>query len=701
MIPSIYAFLSSRLSYDPTLKTICSFIPKLSVDGRKALLTVCQGGFDFSEVATVDRAMLRVVDDLVQYSEEYRLVNIATIMGRIQWNHTTRSFVSMLIRNEPFHNTAGAEKVMEDGFIKEFMAGQTRRDEEVRISYQCMDLENYHPAEYSIYYPITPGWIHYAKGFVHRFADRIEKLGILFPTVQRKKNMSTDTCRNLVEAGYETDMWSDLRTLDLELHSYNTGIRVEGNCEMRMAWKFNDLKPRYYYCIGGSNYWRSRYVKPLAVAMMESVPACTLQRRTNPEDIAFALEEDDWICIWDLISFTTSLSELRHFLYYVIRNLEDDLRVQQHPIRCLDYRNGVVSIPAYELLDVYNEGENYGATYSIFRVCEKLFDDYERGDEQFRQQNSGMLGVPGNIGFSTAFHGFHAEAGLKKGTSCNVGDDGLGGLKEDPRNRFIPHLRLIGGIHDEKATIFPPISEIDMPQVFKFVKRRFTRSTHGVSLDYLYSFPPLAEILGVTDDYHTVRPIGLDDLITRFSGQVGAMLWDVHHHGNLDADEYRLLDQVLGAIYVKLGLSVHGSLPGRRHPAFTEGMMFAVPPLFFDYVQNDWAEYLWDHARETTVSLPLSMGPLEIPSFEPGLEFNVSEGAMVNVLEDIGALEKLRMLREVMEVSETNRRVFRNFLSGTRRTYRCRFTSICPSWIDDLYGENFKRSSVYYVASLV
>jgi len=59
--------------------------------------------------------------------------------------------------------------------------------------------------------------------------------------------MSRDTCRRLLELGYKTDKEEhELTTLDLELMKMKTGIEVGGDCEMRMVWKYNELKPRFY-----------------------------------------------------------------------------------------------------------------------------------------------------------------------------------------------------------------------------------------------------------------------------------------------------------------------------------------------------------------------------------------------------------------------------------------------------------------------
>jgi hypothetical protein len=615
------------------------------------------------------------------------LDQLEVITSRVAERVVYRSFLSMMVRSEALDQFAGAEEAIEEGFHKELFAGQVKRPDEHGISYQCMDPDNYHPHAYSIYYEPNPWWLHRAKGFVGRLASKLEKLPVLFPQVQRRKNMSRDTCRELYEGGYKSDRpWYDYRTLDLELYKVQTGVEAQGNCEMRMSWGYNILKPRFYYATGGSNYWRSRYMKKFAVLAMECVDSTQLKRRMDPTQISFSLDPDDWLSLWDLTSFTTQLSELKHFLYYVSKALSEDLRVQQRPLQLLDYADGVMKITADKFLQVYNEGENYEAPYSVYRVIQKIYHKCEEG-ELLYQQNSGMLGVPGNIGLSTAFHGFHLEAAVKEGTGCSVGDDALGATKENPKEKLIPHIQLIGELQEEKVTIMPPMREYDYEQIGKFLKRRFSRTQYGVELGLLFAFPSFAPVFNVEDGYHTLQKDDLPSRIAKFTGQVGSFFWDLHAIGFLDPDDKELLRVILSVAYRKLDLNPNGSLPGRKHKDFTEHMMFAVPPIYFDPTTEDWAEYLWDHTNEKYAELPISLGPSLIPDFQPFLEFEANAGGLINVLEDVGCIEKLRLMTQIVEVDITNRRLFRSFLSCETRAYRCRYTVYQPPWFRSVFSD--------------
>jgi len=120
-----------------------------------------------------------------------------------------------------------------------------------------------------------------------------------------------------------------------------------------------------------------------------------------------------------------------------------------------------------------------------------------------------------------------------------------------------------------------------------------------------------------------------------------------------------------------------------------------VPPIDFQYDEHDWAEYLWEHNVEKWVKLPVINGPIPVPAYLEGLEFQVTGGKMLNCLEDVGCVVKLRVVDEWVMVTETNRRRFRLYLNGAKLTYRCRFTSHCPHWFNDVFYDQERVPSRY------
>lgn len=323
---TIVAMVKTALAHDAILLNLCLLIPHMGLASRKTILGLCQTEQSSEdEDPKIYSSLMNITHDLARRTEDaVSAFDLFQMTCHVANFPLYRSIVSMFVRNEPLDDLSEGEKAMHDGFLAEFMAGQNRRDPDDRLSYQCLDQSNYCPAAYSIYYPIAPGWSAYAKNLVNRFVVRIGKMGIVYPHVQRGKNMSVDTCRALYEDGYSGDRsWKDFRTLDLEIHKYRTGREIQGHCEMRNIWRFNELKPRFYYATGGTCYWKSRYMKRFAVALMECMTSSQEQRRSHPEGIEYSIEDDDYVMLWDYSAFTTSLSELKLFLYYLIKNLED------------------------------------------------------------------------------------------------------------------------------------------------------------------------------------------------------------------------------------------------------------------------------------------------------------------------------------------------------------------------------------------
>jgi len=96
--------------------------------------------------------------------------------------------------------------------------------------------------------------------------------------------MSRDTGIRLIEEGYRlVGSPEEVTSRDLERWYYETGYQVGGITEMRWAWKFNDLKPRAYYCMGGQKDVPDYYVD----AHYQSFPSSEYHPDVNYEQLAY------------------------------------------------------------------------------------------------------------------------------------------------------------------------------------------------------------------------------------------------------------------------------------------------------------------------------------------------------------------------------------------------------------------------------
>lgn len=632
------------------------------------------------------------------------------MMDHVGSSTFNRSLVSMAVRSFPSSiPDDGAEEILYKGIRKELAAARTEFSGSQALNYGFLfdDWET----QTSQYFLNTPRWKRQSQYFVQNLASGLGKLGVVYPKVQRIKNVSRETAEALKDDGYqipEGKRLYDLTTLDLEKHYASTGRQVQGRCEMRWSWRFNDLKPRCYYCIGGSMYWKARYIKPITVAFLEAWEMTTVQRRRFPEDISNFLDPDDTVIFWDMTSFTTTLSELKYFLFWIARFLEENPYTRQHPIKLFDSYQGIIEKPIWEILDEYNEAVNIMGEFTIDRVAELIGMD---ADDLMvvTMMNSGPLGVMGNIGFSTVNHSLASGVCIDRNKGAGLGDDHLSGVDAgDDEGRVLDHMRQIGIIHQEKTGRLPPVKEHEAYPYGKFVKRRMTRTEYGLEIDHLFTMPFLAYVDGKKDPMRTVNLDDEESNHYRFIGQVGALLWDLNTYGHLiSAHELVSLQKILHYAYKKVGLHTAGSLPQRIQPNQLRYRL-AIPSIRFedyDPCSEDWAEVLWTQSFGQFISMPVvTNGRVKPPPLDLHDEFEATSNRMTRFLEDLGYIEKTESLMEVIEVDETNRRRFQTLMRG-QGDYLARFRvvkTMSNSFEDSfiLYNQFRQSPSVVYSTAI-
>lgn len=532
-----------------------------------------------------------------------------------------------------------------DGFFKEFLATKTHRYYTQQVSYS-----NFHRTPN----PRDPfSYKAYALGMA--FAERVKKMGLLFPVVNRTKNVSESTKFNY-------NIFEDLdyvRTVDLETLYHRTGIQVQGECEMRMAWKFNDLKPRFYYCNGGTPYWSSRYIRYLAVALMESIPSTFAKLRTNPHIHLSCDPNTDFITTWDFTSFTSSLSELKHFLWSISRVLERE----KVTLDLFDYRYGLVQCMAHDMLDQYNETVNMGDGYSIHRLLARFDLCFGEDGADHIQENNGMLGVAGNIGFSTALHGYvtYRESGKYRGV-C-VGDDALAITELPPQESLIKALVPLGIIHPDKFGIIQP-SQTE--GYIKFLKRRFERVGTQFVMSVLFNFPPLPYVDAVVGHRTLPMKFSFIDRVAKISTQIGALYWEINALGPLivSDEEERVLFHFVTEMYVYLDLPRKGVLSGAHILIHGEPyhLHFTIPPAGgFSPTRTDWLEYVFETSAEMFFEMPMTAIRCDkIPYLMKGESYAYPESQFLSALEDMGIVRLSMIHEKVYLADQENRRKVRN-----------------------------------------
>jgi hypothetical protein len=427
----------------------------MSLTWRKELVTVCQYGYPIGDVQDMwDSVQGLLISEPLELNGRYYTIRDLELLSEvIVVSRVTRSLVWMFLRTAPELGPVQSPEIALQGFLKELKASQERWSPSALFSYSDLFGFERNPNI------TTPKWAWVAEYFGRQLIQAFRRVQILWPTVNRKKNVSQDTAAiyNLYDASKHP---KDVTTLDLEVLCYRTGVRVQGISEMRANWKFNDLKPRDYYAAGGDQYWTSRYMKRIAVIMMNCLPETHILRRMDPTtQLNLALDPEKFFVYWDMKSFTTNLSELKYFLYWVSRFLEQHCPPDIF-LRCFDYRDGLFTMTPWDLLDTYNAVCNAWPEFSVHRLIHLTGEigDIDPVTTRLLQHNNGMLGVHGNIGLSTLCHGYHISRVTEQNASgVSIGDDALASSRRDPEELIIPTMQRLG---EPLSTVRRPASRI-------------------------------------------------------------------------------------------------------------------------------------------------------------------------------------------------------------------------------------------------
>jgi hypothetical protein len=278
-----------------------------------------------------------------------------------------------------------------------------------------------------------------------------------------------------------------------------------------------------------------------------------------------------------------------------------------------------------------------------------------------------MLGVPGNIGFSTSLHGvIAAKANGPDQTVC-VGDDAIALSFLAPEDSIIPHITSLGVIAIEKFSVIQPVQE----DFFKFLKRRLTRTQDYLWLSYLFSIPIFVTIDGIVPPLRTA-PIRFEmyDRIFATVSHIGKLLWDLFENAYLveDEEDINLISLFCRQAYEMMGLPRNGALPGYRLRLAGINVVakFAIPPIRFpqdyDPRAEDWCIYLYHNSPDRIMMLPVTV-PYQI-SLDPdrGSRGFCTKNRFLRVLEDLEVVQIKKEYEYVEVMDEDNLRRFRMWL---------------------------------------
>jgi hypothetical protein len=644
-------------SHSPIIILI-SWIYHLPIEHRKALLDACriQAPVWVNNTLSATFASLRPVDI---HSVDGLLIHqlsandLAFQFEQIWSFPILCSLLSYFVRAE---GTIYKEEFLRQKDIsldKELQAALYYETNEQKLTYTGLlgvDRSHLHPQLHGmINWRLTSLFQAGVRHIAQRFSSTSTRP--LFPAYNARKNVSYSTCRNYYDAignSMAEEYSYNVTTLDLLKLYYKTGIETLGHIEVRQAWFFNDLKPRTYYCLGGTDFFHGMFIQEIANLFCNMLPSTNPFSRFTVSRIG-SLTYDELLITYDYSSFTTSLGELQHFMFWLAESVGDVV------IQVLDVFHGVKDYSLRHILHAYNQSINQHQMFSIER--------FQEAEEAIllRQGRSGSLGVKGNIVFSTTLHGLAlADITGTPDDDCCVGDDALAKIRAYFLVIFIQCVNNLGDINPQKFTTITPHDNLTerpiLSEQYKFLKRplNIDFDTKVPVLGRLDFFPSIADALCPEGDgVHTATPgYSHYNSARTFAMQVGRF-YRQHCAGDFapiitrEEDLWVILHG-FEEVYKVYGLPCEGGIPGdfvvRWGGDNSRTGLFYCPPVDSVWVfDTPWMDILLDRFYGRSVSTPVTCGGTIPPPLDAALGQRFRATSDVKVLQlgvDLGFLEK-------------------------------------------------------------
>jgi len=443
--------------------------------------------------------------------------------------------------------------------------------------------------------------------------------------------------------------------------------RAEGPCEVRYAWKFNDLKPRVYYAQGATAYYPARYIRDIANSLAEVIPTTSVRTRFTTSRLS-PVDATQYLLLYDYSSFTSELTEIRYFLE-ALADFAKDTEVD-----VLDTHRGIVRCNLGDMISEYNQICNFDHPMDLGRIFEMS------SSFVLPHTNAGLLGVYGNIVFSTSLHGLHLCQVCGSDQMCNcVGDDACakGDLRE--LEDAITQISSFGSIHPDKFKIWREDSADVGENGWQFLKRPIDRLEGHIFVGNLVDLPNLFYICEITDGIHTVPEKEQGSGKRAFLSQTRSMLWSMHSmFPTLEDEEIRFALEYLRLGYRSFGFPFEGRLPGHSYRGVEDQ---AIPRLEVESIENDWLDWLWDNAEQRIGRLPMLLGCEDLlGNLESDGEFYSTSSRLLSLVEDLEYLERKPMWEDVVICQEYKDRFYKLVRGTADVVYRYRWVKPPPIW---------------------
>lgn len=561
---------------------------------------------------------------------------------------TACTILSYMVRAERTRYPEQFTSIGNQTLLKEITASQQTNLPQ-QLNYQALFTEERVPLH--IETSLVPlRMAHTWKDHIHRMIEHMtDSKTILLPHYNAEKNVGHETQSMYFESSGRIQRQYSVTTLDLLKYYAQTGVAIQGPMELRQAWRFNDLKPRSYYCLGGNSFWASLYIKQFSKELISAFQSTHPFSRYEVRRIT-RLRSGEILVTYDYSSFTTSLAELKYFMWYIATQF---LGVM---VQILDVHSGIQTIDFGQYLQDYNETVNHHQLFDISRIVDSPEVYY------LHQNRNGSLGTGGNISLSGLNHGI-SLGGFNDSTDTDsvVGDDALLKILAESLTLLFTIINKLGSINIEKITTIPvPEPQDDKGQVrtsFKYLKRPISVNPYGeIETGTLDFFPNIASCLfPYGDGIHDPPLTSIADTVRACIMQIGKYLTNLLREHISEDPDVELALTMLRSVYHKYNLPTEGAIPtaqaycsgqmnkeGQSIQVWIEGQLW-IPPLdTLEVFHTPWMRILLDRFSGQDVTTPHMVEgeiPLPIDAY-PGLETQTTDnGKFSTLLKDFGFID--------------------------------------------------------------
>jgi len=656
----------------PALATLNMVCRSLSLVQRKEVMTAVRVGLAprhsrrLRREGTLTKMREVTVDLLDEWGNRRTTItmhDVWTLLDSFLTTPMRRSLLSMALRCSPI-NEEEAASAISSGIEKELAVTQ-RQDLLPTLRYPFfISQEDCRTTRIHPDVPFNPIMsLRIRHRFLHLREVTIPRL-LLIPQVSFK-NIGIESSEEFWAAVYpDVPSWQRptglVTTSDLESLYAERGQKTGGPCEVRYAWKYNDLKPRIYYAIGGSAFHAAKYIKPIFDAI------CKMSRSTDPAHrysfAGFPLVDfsTEVFIVYDYASFTSRLVDFKQFVSELAWFLKGRM------VKIFDTNTGMKEEDVGLLLQHYNDTCNVDGEYSLTKLSSKPGEAPTR--VLCNHYVAGMLGVFGNIVGSTSLHGIvglHICGADEQGNF--IGDDAgivCADEMDGDRTWIFEGIRAIGEIADPKFEIFEANDEeYDLGDSWHYTKRPVKVTGGAISQGWMPEFPILASARGQRLDHVTTSFPTI--LIRRriFIRQVTRYLNSCYtHRTDVNEADRGMILSIFRKIYAELRLPRRGSFPRRefaywKSPSVPYGDPYhVVPPLDEEVFEKGWWKVLMERGIEEqgTMRLPVFHSSDELPpALEMGMTFRFRADRVLSLLAKIGVVSRQIEYEDRLVTDET------------------------------------------------